>query len=326
MPNSRCRRKDTVDTEQSLALRAAKLYYYQGMTTEDIAGELGLSRPKISRLLSLAKREGIVQIRIVDPSDDSRSLAGALKVKYKLHAVHIVPVPDNASEAEALERVATFTGVHLNTFVQAKIVIGLAWGTTLTAISRHLIPKLTPNIQIVQLNGSGTIADMSNPHIEQVLSRFGQNYGAKVHQFPVPAFFDYSETKLALWRERSVKKITDLQKQASVLLYSVGALHASVPSYVYEAGYLEKRDYQELTREHVMGDIATVFFRKDGSFDNIPLNARASGPDLGVIRKAKHAVCVVAGKSKAQALKAALAGALLNELIVDEPTARLLLD
>ena len=315
-----------MDTEQSLALRAAKLYYYQGMTTEDIAGELGLSRPKISRLLSLAKREGIVQIRIVDPSDDSRSLAGTLKVKYKLHAVHIVPVPDNASEAEALERVATFTGVHLNTFVQAKIVIGLAWGTTLTAISRHLIPKLTPNIQIVQLNGSGTIADMSNPHIEQVLSRFGQNYGAKVHQFPVPAFFDYSETKLALWRERSVRKITDLQKQASVLLYSVGALHASVPSYVYEAGYLEKRDYQELTREHVMGDIATVFFRKDGSFNNIPLNARASGPDLGVIRKAKHAVCVVAGKSKAQALKAALAGALLNELIVDEPTARLLLD
>jgi deoxyribonucleoside regulator len=315
-----------VSTEQNLALRAAKLYYYQGMTTEDIATELGVSRPKISRLLSLAKREGIVQIRIIDPQDDSRSLAGGLKSKYKLRAVHIVPVPDNASEAEALERVATFAGVHLNSFVQAKTVIGLAWGTTLTAISNHLMPKPTPNIQIVQLNGSGTIADMSNPHIEHVLSRFGQNYGAKVHQFPVPAFFDFSDTKTALWRERSIKKITELQKQASVLLYSIGALHASVPSYVYEAGYLEKRDYHELTREQVVGDIATVFFRKDGSFDDIPLNARASGPDLGVIRKAKHAVCVVAGKSKAQALKAALVGALLNELIVDEPTARLLLD
>lgn len=313
-------------TEQNLSLRAAKLYYYQGMTTEEIAVELGLSRPKVSRLLSLAKREGIVQIRIIDPSEDTRSLAGTIKAKFKLHAVHVVPVPDNASEAEALERVATFTGVHLNTFVQPKIIIGLAWGTTMTAISRHLIPKPTSSIEIVQLNGSGTITDMSNPHIEQVFSRFGQNYGAKVHQFPVPAFFDFADTKKALWLERSIQKITELQKQASVLLYSIGALHASVPSYVYEAGYLEKQDYKELTREHVVGDIATVFFRKDGSFDNIPLNARASGPDLSVIRKAKHAVCVVAGKSKAQALKAALAGALLNELIVDEPTARLLLD
>jgi deoxyribonucleoside regulator len=315
-----------VSTEQNLALRAAKLYYYQGMTTEDIAKELGLSRPKISRLLSLAKREGIVQIRIIDPLEDTRSLAGTIKTKFNLNAVHIVPVPDNASEADALERVATFTGVQLNTLVQPNTVIGLAWGTTLTAISRHLIPKPTPNLEIVQLNGSGTIADMNNPLIEQVLSRFGQNYGAKVHQFPVPAFFDFAQTKVSLWQERSVKKITDLQKQASVLLYSVGALHAKVPSYVYEAGYLEKRDYQELTREHVEGDIATVFFRKDGSFNNIPLNDRASGPDLNVIRQAKHGVCVVAGRSKAQALKAALAGALLNELIVDEPTARLLLD
>ena len=314
-----------METEQSLALRAAKLYYYQSLTTEEIAKELGLSRPKVSRLLSLAKRQGIVQIRIFDPSEDSRSLANSLKTQHKLRAVHIVPVPDNATEAEALERVATFAGLYLNTFVQDNTVVGLAWGTTLTAISKHLVPKATTNSNIVQLNGSGTVADMSNPHIEHVFSRFGKNYGARVHQFPVPAFFDYSDTKIALWRERSIKKITQLQQQATVLMYSVGAIHASVPSYVYEAGYLEPKDHQELRRENVMGDIATVFFRQDGSFDNIPLNTRASGPDLTVIRQAENAICVVAGRSKAQALKAALAGSLLKELIVDEPTARLLL-
>ena len=37
-----------VDGEEfALALRVAKLYYYQGLTTEEIAVELKLSRPKI---------------------------------------------------------------------------------------------------------------------------------------------------------------------------------------------------------------------------------------------------------------------------------------
>lgn len=313
-----------VENQHNQALQAAKLYYYQGLTTEEIARELGLSRPKVSRLLSLAKRQGMVQIRIVDPGGDSHSLEWEIKAKYGLAAVHTVPVPDNASEAEALERVATFAGAHLNTLVQAGTVLGVAWGTTLAAISRHLIPQPTPNVEVVQLNGSGNVADISNLHISEVILRFGQNYGAHVHLFPVPAFFDYPRTKAALWKERSVRQILDLQKRANVLLYSVGAIRASVPSYVHAMGYLEESDRQELRRERVAGDIATVFFRENGTFDDIPLNQRASGPELGLFRRAPHAVCVVAGKSKAQALKAALVGKLLNELVVDEPTARLL--
>ncbi len=311
--------------EHILALRVAKLYYYQGLTTEDIAQELGLSRPKISRLLSFAKNQGIVQIRVIDPLEDNRSLSKAIKDKYHLKAVHTVPVPDIASEAEALERVATFVGAHLNTLVQSNTVLGLAWGTTLAAISRHLLPKPTPNLEIVQLNGSGNTGSMSDRYITDVIQQFGHNFEARVHLFPVPAFFDYAETKQALWKERSVKRIVELQKRASVLLYSIGAIHASVPSYVYEAGYLDHKDRKQLEKQKVVGDIATVFFQEDGSFNDIPLNARASGPDLNVIRNADHAVCVIAGRSKIRALEGALNGGLLNELIIDEPSARLLI-
>jgi DNA-binding transcriptional regulator LsrR (DeoR family) len=315
-----------VNTKQhSLILQVAKLYYYQGMTTEDIAQELGLSRPKVSRLLTQARQQGMVQIQIFDPYDGSQSLGKELEKLYQLKSVHTVPVPDNISEAEALERVAIFTGAHLNTLIKAGTVMGVAWGTTLAAISRHLIPQPTQNMSIVQLNGSGSLANISNPHINEVILRFGQNYNARVYLFPVPAFFDYASTKTALWKERSVKRILELQHSADIMLFSIGAIDSAVPGYVYSSGYLEEKDFEEIQCEHLMGDIATVFFRQDGSFQDIPLNQRASGPDLSLIRKVNHAVCVVAGKSKVQALKAALAGKLLNELIVDEPTARLLL-
>ena len=68
-----------------------------------------------------------------------------------------------------------------------------------------------------------------------------------------------------------------------------------------------------------------MFFRENGSFDNIALNARASGPDLSLVQRTKHAVCIVSGLGKVNGLRAALQGKLMRELIVDEPTAHALL-
>jgi Putative sugar-binding domain. len=42
--------------------------------------------------------------------------------------------------------------------------------------------------------------------------------------------------------------------------------------------------------------------------------------------KEKRAICVVSGLAKAAGLHAALSGGLVKELIVDEPTARLLVN
>jgi deoxyribonucleoside regulator len=147
------------------------------------------------------------------------------------------------------------------------------------------------------------------------------NYGARAHLFPVPTFFDHPETKMAMLRERSVQRILKMIARADLLVYSIGAFGARVPSHVYVGGYLEKRDFRELKKAGAVGDIATVFFRADGRFHDIPINSRASGPDLTITQKAKHALCVVSGLGKVDGLCAALHGRLMTELIVDEPTA-----
>ena len=155
--------------------------------------------------------------------------------------------------------------------------------------------------------------------------RFSENYSARAHLFPVPTFFDYAETKQALWKEGSIKRILDLQNQADLLLYSIGAVNAGIPSHVYSSGYLTNSDYKALDQYKIAGDIATVFFKEDGSFENIPMNNRASGPGLDMFRQ-KFGICVVSGLAKVRGLHAALKGKLMSELIVDEPTARALID
>lgn len=307
------------------AVRVARMYYYQELTTQAIADQLGLSRSKVSRLLSLAKAQGLVEIRILDPRGESQPLEREIQDRYAVPSVQVVTVPETVGEHEWLNRVAVVAAAHLNTLMEAGTTLALAWGTTVTAISHYLSPKPLANVQVVQLNGSGTAQTLGMSYTGEILLRFGTAYNARIHPFPVPTFFDYAATKRALWRERSIRRILDLQQQADVLLYSIGAMQSGVPSHLYAGGYLEAADLEELRREQVVGDIATVFFRGDGSYRDIPINGRASGPALALFGRARHALCVVSGTGKVEGLHAALRGGYITELIVDEPTARRLL-
>jgi len=307
------------------ALRAAHLYYLQDLTMDAIAHELHTSRSSVSRLLAFARETGLVDIQIRSPLDRNSRLQNDLRERFDV-ATHIVPVPDHTSDIERLERVALSAARILDQYFDSNMTLGIAWGSTVSAISRYLVPKATHNSQVVQLNGAGNNRTSGILYASEILRRFGEAYGAHVEQFPVPTFFDDPATKLALWRERSTRRVLDIQRSMDVALFGVGSPLAQVPSHVYLGGYLEPEDYDSLTADGAVGDVATVFFREDGSSDGVALNARASGPDLASFRRVARRVCVVSGVSKVTSLRGALAAGVVTDLILDESTARTLLD
>jgi deoxyribonucleoside regulator len=306
------------------ALRASHLYYLQDLTMEAIARELGTSRSSVSRLLSFARETGLVDIQIKSPLDQATLTSDALHTRWGITA-HVVPVPDQTTDVDRLDRVALSAARILTAFVDSNMVIGLAWGSTVSAISRYLVPKATHGSTIVQLNGAANTRTTGIVYASEILRRFGDAFGATVQQFPVPAFFDDPQTKLALWRERSTKRVLELQENMDVAVFGIGAPDALVPSHVYSGGYLEAEDHDSLERDGVVGDVATMFLREDGSSSDITLNARASGPEFATLRRAPRRVCVVAGLSKVPGLRGALAAGLVTDLILDESTARALL-
>lgn len=306
------------------ALRASHLYYLQDLTMEAIARELGTSRSSVSRLLSYARETGLVDIQIRSPLDQSTVLGDKLHREFNVVA-HVVPIPDQTTDVDRLDRVALSAARILSAFVDSNMVIGIAWGSTVSAISRYLVPKSTHGSTIVQLNGAANTRTTGIVYASEILRRFGDSFGAAVQQFPVPAFFDDPQTKLALWRERSTRRVLELQDSMDMVVFGIGNANATVPSHVYSGGYLEDDDKASLAREGVVGDVATVFFRADGSSSDITVNARATGPALSTIRRAPRRVCVVAGGEKAASLKGALAAGLITDLILDEGTARALL-
>ncbi|MFB9164703.1 MULTISPECIES: sugar-binding transcriptional regulator [Arthrobacter] len=301
------------------------MYYLQDQTMDAIARELRTSRSTVSRLLSTARDSGLVQIQIKTPSDRAPELERAIRKRYRVE-VHVVPVSDMLGEVEVLERVSMQAARTIGPLVDSNAVIGVAWGSTVSTVSRHLTRKTTHGSTIVQLNGAGNTQTSGITYASEIVRRFGTAYGAKVEQFPVPAFFDHAETKNMMWQERSVRRILDLQDRMTIAIFGVGSMDAEIPSHVYSGGYLDSTDLDALEASGVAGDVATVFFRSDGSDDGIVLNSRSSGPDLESLRKVRRRICVVSGAKKITGLRGALAAGLVTDLILDESTARELVE
>lgn len=313
------------EDRRRIAYEAAVLHYVQGETMETVARRLGVSRSTVSRLISLARDEGLVRISLHPPTENSDSLAARLSDVFGVTA-HVVPVSPTSTDVRRLDSVATVAGAIISDLVQPGNTIGVAWGTTISAVTDHLSPRPAPGSIVVQLNGAANSSTTGIPYAGQIIDSFGKAFGSTVRHFPVPAFFDFAETREAMWRERSLAAVRELQRTTDVAVFGVGSFNSPLASHVYVGGYLSPKDIATLRAEGVVGDICTVMLRPDGSYEDIEMNRRATGPTPAELRKIPRRICVVAGSSKVLPLHGALMSGAITDLIIDEAAAWKLLD
>lgn len=313
----------TSSEEESL-LAAASMYYHQDMKMDAIGRRLHLSRSTVSRMLKRGLELGLVEIALRPSPTGASGLSQDVAEAYGVET-YVVPVSGLASEPERLTQIAVFTARLAMQWMDSDMIMGVAWGTTVAAVAAQLGRKPTLGSTIVQLNGAANTRTSGALYAESLLSQFAIAFDAEIQLFPVPAFFDFAGTREAMWQERSIERVLDLQRQADVALFSVGALSGEVPSHVYSAGYLEPEDMESLREEGVVGDVCTVFLREDGSYSDLILNERATGPTPGELQVIPRRLCAAAGDGKARAIRAALLAGVATHLVIDERTARSLI-
>ena len=304
---------------------ACMRYYVQDETMESIARHLKLSRSSVSRLLAEARNMGMVRISLEAPQGSSSPVARSLAAIFGIH-VHLVTVGDSASITTRFERVSKLAASLLRNSVKDGHLIGVAWGVTLSNIVPFLERRPLHDAVIVQMNGGTNVHDTSARHVAAILQALSFNFDARLVQFPVPAFFDYAETKQAMWRERSVQSVLNLQAKLDVAIFGIGSLFARVPSHVYTAGFLDDNEITQLKAQGVVGDVNTVLLREDGTYQDIDLNRRASGLTPAELQRIPKRIGVVADPSRATALLGALRARTITDLICDDTTARAVLD
>jgi DNA-binding transcriptional regulator LsrR (DeoR family) len=199
-------------------------------------------------------------------------------------------------------------------------VLGVAWGTTTSAIAARLQPKPTQDSLIVQFNGAGNVRTSGVSYAGAIIQKFSRAFSANMLDFPVPAFFDSPLTKEMMWRERSVRRVLEAQERADIAVFSVGGFGGGLPSHVYAGGYLEPGELDALQEDGVVGDVCTVFLRGDGSSEGIEINRRATGPSHDKLRQIPRRILVASGKHKVAPLLGALRAGLATDLVVDDRT------
>ncbi|WP_226925415.1 sugar-binding transcriptional regulator [Georgenia thermotolerans] len=310
-----------MSNREDVLYEAAAMYYLQDETMESIAGRLGVSRSTVSRLIKEARETGLVRISVQPRGAAVGAVARALTASFGVQA-HVVAVRQGATQVQTLDQVARVAGRLVSAWMQPGTVLGLAWGTTVSAVVDHLVPRRVPGAAVVQLNGAANPMTSGIPYAGSIITAAAAAFDARVHHFPVPAFFDFPETKRAMWRERSIRRVLAMQGKVDVAVFGAGAMAGPLTSHVYEGGYLAAEDLARLRAEGVVGDICTVLLREDGTYADIELNARATGPTPRELARIGRRVCVVAGTAKAATLLGALRAGAVTDLVVDEATAR----
>ena len=96
--------------------------------------------------------------------------------------------------------------------------------------------------------------------------------------------------------------------------------------HVYSAGYIEPADLAKIVQEGAVGDVCTVLLREDGTWEDIELNRRATGPTPSQLQAIGRRVCVVADPQRAQATLGALRAGVATDLVCDDSTAKAVLN
>lgn len=297
-----------------LALRAATLYYLDGLTQAEIAERLGVSRPTAGRLLARAKARGLVRIEVVVPPDMRDDLHAeeerALEERYGL--TEAVVAGDDVYRAAA---------TLLMRRLAATDTMGFTWGPETVAVARGLSSGVASCKAVVQLDGAMSTATYQTG-ADFILSRCADVLRAKTVRLPAPLYADPS-TVASMHNDSVMSRTLEAGRRADLMVFGIGAVSTSTT--LFEGSFLDTRMLDELEAIGAVGEIGGRFFDHDGIPVHPELQRRAISVPLEDIRTCEKTILVVGGASKYQATLGALRGRLARLLVCDIECARWLL-
>lgn len=125
-------------------------------------------------------------------------------------------------------------------------------------------------------------------------------------------------------QEDAVKEISRMAQLSSMTVIGIGSMTDEAT--ILKSNILTKNDFLYLQMQGAVGDVLSHFIDRDGNLVNAEIEDRLISTSLETLRQLKNVIGVAAGRSKVEAIRAALRGGYLDVLITDEDTALRLLE
>ncbi len=303
---------------------AAYLYYEKGLTQEEVARRMELSRPTVSKLLSLASQEGIVRISVRAPGQRDLGLQRALVDSLGLRSAVVLPGSTGGVHTrEILLAQGTLELLKESLPTLPKVeYLGLGWGRAMLAFVEAIEQKdeisLSGTAEVVPLiGGSGQSLDIFQ--INEMVRRAASALRASARLLHAPALVNNEKLRAALVAETSVRPVVEAWRKLDVAAVGIGR-KLDPTTYLAEYVQDESLQHESLVRWSV-SDVCSHYFAADGRALGEEHDARLVAVSRDELKRTPLTIGVAGGPEKVAGIVGAARARLINALVTDEETA-----
>ncbi|MBO6756326.1 MAG: sugar-binding transcriptional regulator [Roseibium sp.] len=307
------------DPQQVLRIRAAWLYYVEGMTQSDVAKTLNVNRIMITRLLSEARSRGEVIIRVKSEIGPLVQLQRELEAEFGLTRAIVAPLPDE--NIDPTRAIAAAAGAYVTGLMANNITVGVGWGRTLHSMLPYIEGRSLTGVRVISLLGGIAQARRFNP--AEFAWQFAELFKAEGYLIPAPAMVDSAQTRDALLKNCGLDQIFQMAETCDVALLSCGGIDALTTS--YRVGYISETERQSMTAGGVVGDVLYNFLDREGRLVDHPVNDRSIAMTLDRLSRIENKVLISGGREKIDIMRGTMKSIRPQTLVTDEVTASQLL-
>ena len=284
----------------------ARRYYLDDQRQSDIARELGISRPMVSRLLAEARELGVVEITVHDPETRAARLMERLRGMSSVRGgVLIEDSGDNDDENRRLSEGA----VQLLGQLGAKR-LGVGWGYLIGQIVSWLEknPQTDSSVtDICPLVGNASIP-ARNYQSNENIRLMAQQLGASPHFLYLPALPESIE-------EKEVLCSTELYRQVYREWEALDTALVNIGDYPSSPDFASLVRYGSLLQERrACGRMLVYYFNEDGYVIESDQDFAIQIP-IDVLRRCPNIIGVCSANTSAKAVRGALRSGFFTHIV-----------
>jgi DNA-binding transcriptional regulator LsrR (DeoR family) len=305
------------DDNVRLIVTVARMYHERGISQPQIAEDLHLSQPRVSRLLKSATELGIVRTTVTVPEGIHSDTEEALVAAYGGYGLTSAVVVESSGYGDPVRALGAAAAQYLSATLTGHDRVGISsWSATLLAVAEAMRPARHRMAEaVVQVMGG-----LGSPRVQMEASRlmglFASCTRADPVFLPAPAVLTSKALRDSLVADPSVSSVMDRWNDLTVVLVGIGPAMGS--ELLRESGnILADSDRASLMAAGAVGDVCLRFFDAEGDLIESSVNDRLVGISYEVLKRIPRRIGVAGGAEKHDAIRGAILGGWANILITD---------
>lgn len=298
--------------------KIAYYYYKIGMTQDDIAKKMSMSRQRVNRILKKCLEMGIVKIVIQEYEYQNVELEIQLETLLGLNEIIIF----NNSGIGINESLGAAASSYLERVMKDNDIIGFSRGRALSSLVKNLNPIDRKNLTVTQLVG-GLNAEETNINSDCIVRQSSEILNAKPCFMYAPIILGNKDLRDSLMKESFFSRVYDTMKACTITLVGIGDM--SIDSTFVQKKFISKKEFDILQSRNAVGEVCTHYFDINGNIIKSGINDRVLAIDLKSFKEIPLRIGVGGGSEKLSAIIGAIRGKLINVLLTDLETAQSLL-